>query len=92
MVLALRHYDVTCRNAALLSGFMYGWSNTVKFSDPEDPSSIHTDFKDLNLTLKILEGASQAPESDQQALKDFRDLIRAALEKSYELKTIVLTV
>lgn len=55
------HYDVTCKAASKLGGFLYGWNNAITWKEqnrePDDDTkyTVQADWRDLDICLKIME-------------------------------------
>lgn len=76
MLLAQTHYDGTCRAAARPGGFLYGWANIVCWNqdtldDSIEPQRCAASARELDLTLKLCEGAPHL------TLAANRDLLQA---------------
>ena len=62
IALSKAHYDSTCRAASERGGFIYGWSAELEL----DPiAKFSATWRQLDLCLKILEGASYLPEQQR---------------------------
>jgi len=94
--LSKSHYDSTCRAAGEVGGFLYGWMNLLeaqqpsKDPDPEPMTLAHIDpsgtFRELDLTLKLTEGARLVLCTDELALiRHYEYDVRAALKRANEI-------
>lgn len=83
--LAGHHYDGTCKAAAEVGGFLYGWRNSL--SPPVPTSFVSGSFRDLDLTLKICEVAryAQLSEVEKSALGEYITAVHYALRRSNEV-------
>ncbi len=87
------HYDGVCNQAAQVGGFIYGWVNvTTPYPGQVEVAKCCATFGELNLCLKILEGANSMafPDTSDQALiaemrKSFFAALRMANEKMGEI-------
>lgn len=52
------HYDATCRAAASVGGFIYGWKNSL---DWNPATKVKGAWRELDTCLKILEGLQVPP-------------------------------
>lgn len=72
------HYDMVCKQAGAVGGFLYGWNNSVTFM-PE--ASVTATWREADTTLKICENCGLYPVGSD-AREDIADLtktIRAAM-------------
>jgi hypothetical protein len=57
--LARNHYDWTCKRAAMAEpgGFINGWCNMLEHTteEPGEPLTVSATWRDMDLTLKVLE-------------------------------------
>lgn len=74
------HYDVTCKEASRVGGFIYGWSNQLK-SNPN--SLVCGSFRNVDTVLKILEMVRYAaPDRYTESCKLSHSLRNALLESN----------
>lgn len=78
--LAESHYDATCKQAAAVGGFLFGWSNAVGDLDMGIPVHVAGSTRQLDIALKalemrssgILDGRKAAGERAEKLARDLR--------------------
>jgi hypothetical protein len=79
--LSRQHYDGVCRSASAQGGFLYGWNNCVDFESTCDAT-----FRELDLTLKIMEMYLNLSPEDVKLIDRFRVFIHKMIKESEDFK------
>lgn len=74
------HYDVACKKASQIGGFIYGWYNQMQY----DPNTLVCgSFREVDTVLKILEMVRYvAPDKYTESAKLCHSLRKALLESN----------
>lgn len=81
MQLSREHYDGVCKSAGQDRGFIFGWNNWYQVQPESEQSA---SWRELDICLKIMEGAAHRRELWDVALKlgaDFRRAMQTANEQ-----------
>lgn len=77
------HYDLKCKMATMVNGFIYGWKNA---RSAVDKTSRRASFREIDTCLKILESLMMPPPAMSEAqqvvghklVKSFREALARA--------------
>jgi hypothetical protein len=94
--LAEHHYDSECRAAGRLGGFLFGWRNVTSQQDDqsateiEDVSKCNGTRRDLDIVMKICEGARPAVRSRLITQEDMArvDILCSTIMTALETATV----
>ena len=86
---ATAHYDSTCRASAKLGGFVYGWTNAVKFNAT---TPVQASFREIDTVLKCLEIGYYIDDLAFQSKQLSMTLRRALFQSNIEISKIHITL
>lgn len=73
------HYDFTCKRSGRVGGFIYGWEQSLTFSEL---GSVSATWHDLDLTLKIMEMPYLTGKEENDAIVAIRKMCREAMNRA----------
>lgn len=85
------HYDMVCKDASKVGGFIYGWKNSMDFHKDLGDGYLpcKASWRDLDCCMKILEGVHVCDEAEKITASEIRfafiACFRAAREKIHNL-------
>ncbi len=80
--LSREHYDHKCKDASNIGGFIHGWHNAVTYSDDGTKAICQADWRQMDLTLKILECIAGRNMEEIALMADIRLSFNKAMTES----------